>query len=204
LAPRRIHDPRVLRAMQTVPRHRFVPPDLQERAYADCPLPIGEHQTISQPYIVALMTELLTLKGTEKVLEIGTGSGYQAAILGKLAQEVHTVERHASLAKRAEDVLRELGCENVHVHHADGSSGLPEHAPYEGVIVTAAAPEVPKILLDQLADGGVLVIPVGGYYGQTLQRWERIGESFTYDDIAPVAFVPLRGQMGWGDGEWGI
>jgi len=198
---RDIRDPRVLNVLRTVPRHRFVPHRERHLAYTDGPLLIGHNQTISQPYIVALMTELLDLKGDELVLEVGTGSGYQAAILGLLAREVHTIERHTELAARAQGVLEELGLENVHVHIGDGSAGLPEFAPYQAVLVTAAAPSVPQPLLGQLADNGRLVLPVGSLGGQVLERWVRSGKEFSHLVITGVAFVPLRGQYGW-DEEW--
>jgi protein-L-isoaspartate(D-aspartate) O-methyltransferase len=195
---RGIHDPLVLEAMQRVPRHCFVPDEYLDRAYQDCPLPIGSGQTISQPYIVALMSETLALKGNEKVCEIGTGSGYQAAILAKLAGEVHTIERHPSLAEQARRVLGNLGYNNVCIHVGDGSKGLPEYAPYQAIIVTASAPKVPKPLLEQLDEGGRLILPVGDRWGgQTLQLWERHGEKFDYEAILAVAFVPLRGEYGW-------
>jgi len=199
---RDIYDERVLEAMRKVPRHRFVPPEHWHLAYADCPLPIGQSQTISQPYIVSLMTELLLLGGNEVILEIGTGSGYQAAILSLLAREVYTIERHQHLATQAAEVLAELGLTNVHVHVGDGSLGWPEHAPYDGVIATAAAPRVPKPLLEQLADGGRLVIPVGGRGGQYLERWLRQGEKFKHEQGVPVAFVPLLGEYGWQETSW--
>ena len=199
---RHIYDERVLEAMRKVPRHRFVPPEHWHLAYADCPLPIGQNQTISQPYIVSLMTELLLLGGNEVILEIGTGSGYQAAILSLLAREVYTIERHQHLATQAAEVLAELGLTNVHVHVGDGSLGWPEHAPYDGVIATAAAPRVPKPLLEQLADGGRLVIPVGGRGGQYLERWLRQGEKFKHEQGVPVAFVPLLGEYGWQETSW--
>jgi protein-L-isoaspartate(D-aspartate) O-methyltransferase len=198
---RDIRDPRVLNALRTVPRHRFVPHRDRHLAYTDGPLLIGHNQTISQPYIVALMTALLELKGDEMVLEVGTGSGYQAAILGLLAREVHTIERHTELAERAQGVLEESGLENVHVHIGDGSAGLPEFAPYQAILVTAAAPSVPQPLFDQLADHGRLVLPVGSLGGQVLERWVRCGKEFNHRVITGVAFVPLRGQYGW-EGEW--
>ncbi|MDI6694388.1 MAG: protein-L-isoaspartate(D-aspartate) O-methyltransferase [Anaerolineales bacterium] len=196
---RGVRDPRVLEAMREVPRHCFVPPEYRYLAYTDGPLPIGSGQTISQPYIVALMTELLRLKGHEKVLEVGAGSGYQAAILSRLAREVHTIERHANLARQAARILSDLGLENVHVHIGDGTLGLPEHAPYDGILVTAAAPQVPGALLQQLADGGRMVIPVGGRGGQVLEVWTREGERYDYESVLPVAFVPLVGEQGWKD-----
>ena len=199
---RGIRDPRLLEAMRSIPRHLFVPAGEAERAYNDGPLQIGSGQTISQPYIVAVMTDLLELKGEESVLEVGTGSGYQAAVLGKMARSVHTVERYAGLARQAEAVLRRIGLTDVAVHVGDGSQGWPQGAPYDGILVTAAAPSVPRALLEQLADGGRLVIPVGGQNGQDLQRWQRVGERFEQESIFPVVFVPLRGESGWGEDEW--
>ena len=199
LASRNIRDHRVLSAMRAVPREQFVPPEHRYLAYADGPLPIGQGQTISQPYIVALMTQLLELQGDEIVLEIGTGSGYQAAVLARIASSVHTIERHASLAHSAEQALSQLGMENVQVHIGDGTQGLPELAPFEAIIVTAAAPEVPQPLLAQLAEGGRLVIPVGGRRGQYLQRWRRHADEFKSEMLEPVAFVPLLGEHGWED-----
>lgn len=196
---RGVRDPRVLEAMRTIPRHRFVDPEYQEYAYEDGPLPIGSGQTISQPYIVALMTDLLKLTGSEKVLEVGTGSGYQAAVLGQLACEVHTIERHAGLARFAARLLEDLKLENVHVHVGDGSLGLPEYAPFDRIIVTAAAPRVPQALKDQLADGGCMVIPVGRRGEQWLERWVRQGDTLDFDAVLPVAFVPLIGEQGWED-----
>lgn len=201
ISRRDVTDPRVLEAMRTVPRHLFVSPDLRHLAYADAPLPIGHHQTISQPYIVALMTQLLELDGDETVLEIGTGSGYQAAILSRLAKEVYTLERIPELAQSASERMKELGFLNVEVIEADGTNGLPEHAPYQGIIVTAAAPRVPSPLKTQLGEGGRLVIPVGARAGQILERWTRKGEDFSQDRIAPVAFVPLVGDHGWNEEE---
>jgi protein-L-isoaspartate(D-aspartate) O-methyltransferase len=200
LESRDIHDQRVLEAMRQVPRHRFVPPEHRHLAYADGPLPIGSEQTISQPYIVALMTQLLGLQGEEKVLEIGTGSGYQAAVLAHLAAEVHTIELHDSLAKQAESTLKSLGLNNVHVHVGDGSKGWPEAAPYQGIIVTAGAPDVPRPLLTQLDEGGRLVVPVGSRGGQFLERWIRQDSEYRREQIAPVAFVPLFGKHGWEGG----
>ncbi|HEX7973609.1 MAG TPA: protein-L-isoaspartate(D-aspartate) O-methyltransferase [Anaerolineales bacterium] len=199
LRGRDIDDPRVLDAMSLVPRHVFVLPEHRSLAYADGPLPIGANQTISQPYIVALMTQLLELRGDETVLEVGTGSGYQAAVLAYLARRVHTIERHDSLARLAARILADLGLDNVTVHVGDGSRGLPEFAPYQAILVTAAAPQVPPALFDQLDEAGRLVIPVGGQRGQTLERWLRKGEDFIYEPISPVAFVPLLGDFGWQD-----
>lgn len=199
LASRNIRDARVLSAMRSVPREKFVPPENRHLAYADGPLPIGQSQTISQPYIVALMTQLLELTGNENVLEVGTGSGYQAAVLSHLARSVHTIERHAPLARHAERILAHLGLENIHVHIGDGTQGLPEAAPFDAIIVTAAAPEVPRPLLKQLAESGRLVIPVGGRRGQYLERWHREGDRYQSEMLEPVAFVPLLGKHGWED-----
>jgi protein-L-isoaspartate(D-aspartate) O-methyltransferase len=199
---RGVHDERVLAAMLSVPRWDFVPAELRGSATEDCPLPIGNGQTISQPYIVALMTELLHLNWEETVLEVGTGSGYQAAILSLLAKEVHTMEYLPSLAEHAAERLANLEYANVHVHTGDGSMGLAAFAPYEGILVTAACPQPPAALLDQLADGGRLILPVGGHSGQMLQCWEKRGNSFEHEDILPVAFVPLRGSFGWKESEW--
>lgn len=204
LAERHIADPAVLQAMREVPRHRFVPPEYRHLAYSDGPLPIGSGQTISQPYIVALMTQMLRLEGHERVLEVGTGSGYQAAILAHLAGHVHSIERHAKLAEGARAVLQDLGLANVTVHIGDGSLGLPELAPFQAILVTAAAPETPKVLLEQLDQGGRLVVPVGGRMSQFLERWERSGASFEQDVGVPVAFVPLRGQYGWKKNGWEV
>jgi protein-L-isoaspartate(D-aspartate) O-methyltransferase len=197
LIERGIRDKRVLDAMGRVPREMFVPRQYSHLAYADGPLPIKERQTISQPYIVALMTELLQLKGMENVLEVGTGSGYQAAVLACLAQQVHSMERYRSLAEEAAEKLMKLEVDNVSVHVGDGSLGWPEAAPYHSILVTAAAPRTPQPLLDQLVDGGRLVIPVGGAGNQVLESWERHGSYFDHDAILPVAFVPLRGRYGW-------
>ena len=199
---RGIHDARLLNAMRIVPRHLFVPKEKQSLAYEDFPLSIGHGQTISQPFIVALMTELLELSGTENVLEIGTGSGYQAALLSQLAATVHTIERHVELAQHAREVLQSMEVENVSVHQGDGSEGWPQAAPYDAIIVTAAAPRTPPPLLDQLAEGGRLVIPVGDRFMQDLQVWKRHGAEFSTRNNIPVAFVPLRGKYGWDEKEW--
>jgi protein-L-isoaspartate(D-aspartate) O-methyltransferase len=199
---RGIREQRLLEALQQIPRHVFVPKSLHYLAYTDGPLPIGDGQTISQPYIVALMTDLLKLKGDEVVLEIGTGSGYQAAILAKLAKHIYTIERNAQLANKARQTLDSLGLDNISVIVGDGSLGLPEHAPYQGIVVTAAAPEAPPPLLDQLDDGGRLVIPIGAEYGQYLHVYVRSGERYESRPITPVAFVPMRGKYGWSKSEW--
>jgi protein-L-isoaspartate(D-aspartate) O-methyltransferase len=199
---RGLYNKRLLNAMRSVPRHDFVPPRDQSRAYDDGPLPIGNSQTISQPYIVALMTSLLTLEGKESVLEVGTGSGYQAAILAKMAAVVHTVERIPELAESARRVLQELEIQNVHVHSGDGSLGWQKAAPYQAIMVTAAAPKVPEPLLQQLDQGGKLVVPVGPRWGQNLEVWERNEDNFDRRNLIPVSFVPLRGAHGWHDNEW--
>lgn len=202
IARRGLRSPRLLEAFRKVPRHSFVLLECQKNAYDDGPLPIGLGQTISQPYIVALMTNLLQLEGNETVLEIGTGSGYQAAILGELAQTVHSIERHLTLADRASQLLAGLGYANIFCHCSDGTLGWSAAAPYQGILVTAAAPTPPQPLLDQLADEGKLVIPVGNHFGQELQLWQRHGSRFEPETIIPVTFVPLRGIYGWTDEDW--
>ena len=199
---RGIRDPLVLEAMRAIPRHLFVPPDQRHWSYADCALPIDMQQTISQPYIVALMTELMQLQGNETVLEIGTGSGYQAAVLSQIAVQVHSIERHAPLAQAARDILASLKISNVQIHTGDGTLGLQEFAPYQAIMVTAAAPKAPKPLLDQLVDGGRLVIPVGGKGSQRLQVWQRKDAKFRHKTITAVAFVPLLGDEGWQEKDW--
>jgi len=197
---RGIRDERVLKAMETIPRHLFVDEGLIEQAYSDSPLPIGEHQTISQPYIVALMTEALELKGGEKVLEIGTGSGYQTAILADLADRVFSIERVASLAARARKILDKLNFYNVAIRVGDGSYGWREESPFDGIIVTAAAPDVPRHLLDQLAVGGRMVIPIGGREVQTLYQLIRSRENpqeIIKEDLGGCRFVSLIGESGW-------
>jgi protein-L-isoaspartate(D-aspartate) O-methyltransferase len=197
ISRRGLHDPRLLATLSDVPRHLFVPDPSLLAAYEDCPLPIGFGQTISQPYIVALMTSLLELRSDACVLEVGTGSGYQAAILGRLTREVHTVELVPQLAVAAEERLKQLEYTNVFVHLGDGSLGWPAAAPYAGIIVAAAAPAVPAPLLEQLADGGRLVIPVENGEGYQLLKVEtRRGNDTLEETITSVAFVPLRGQYG--------
>ena len=199
LVPRGISDERVLQVMREVPRHRFVPPDSQNAAYNDNPLPIGCNQTISQPYIVAYMTEMLQLKPEDRVLEIGTGSGYQAAVLSRLARQVYTIERIEELAGRARQALKDLGYENIQFRIGDGSCGWPEAGPYDAIIVTAAAPEVPPPLIDQLAPGASLVAPVGSTGYQDLVRLVKRGGRTHSEHLTPVAFVPLVGEHGWKD-----
>ena len=196
---RGIHSQLVLDAMRAVPREDFLPQHHREFAYEDAPLPIAEGQTISQPYIVALMTEALALKGGEKVLEIGTGSGYAAAVLAQIAAEVYTVERIRQLADTAATLLSDLGYTNVHVQHGDGTRGWEDHAPYDAIVVTAGGPEVPESLRSQLKIGGRLVIPVGA--DPRLQELVRVTrtseEQYKTDNIADVRFVPLLGEQGW-------
>ena len=197
---RGIRDERVLEAMLAIPRHSFVPPDQEHLAYIDAPLPIGSKQTISQPYIVALMTELLSLKGEETVLEIGTGSGYQTAILAYLSKKVISVERIPELAEKARSLLQAQHLDNIEVIEGDGSCGVAEQAPYQAIIVTAAAPEVPDPLKDQLDNGGRLVVPVGSRAGQILELWVREGQELVCKKLTPVAFVPLIGEHAWPQG----
>ncbi len=193
-----VSDPLVLEAMLKVPRHLFVEEALQAQAYGDYPLPIGERQTISQPFMVGYMTAALALKGDEKVLEIGTGSGYQAAVLGSICRKVFSVERIAPLARRARQTLDALGYGNVHIRLSDGTRGWEEEAPFDDIMVTAGAPSVPQDYLDQLALGGRLVIPVGDLGSQVLKRVTRLGESrFHEEDLLGCRFVPLIGQSGW-------
>ena len=197
LIGRGIRDRRVLDAMGKVPRHLFVEEALRSRAYGDYPLPIGEKQTISQPYMVALMTESLELKGNEKVLEIGTGSGYQSAVLAELCEKVYSVERIKSLAVKARDRLDSLGYLNIAIKIFDGTYGWIEHAPYDAIIVTAGAPDIPKSLIDQLAVGGRMVIPIGDEFSQTLVKLEKGRDGITTTNICGCVFVKLVGNQGW-------
>jgi protein-L-isoaspartate(D-aspartate) O-methyltransferase len=199
LARRGIADERVLAAFRRVPREAFVRPDLSGSAYADNPLPIGEGQTISQPYVVALMAEAAKIGPDARVLEVGAGSGYAAAILAELAKEVVTVERHASLAEDATLVLAGLGYRNVLVIHGDGSRGFPERAPYDAILVAAGAPAPPGSLKEQLAEGGRLVIPVSVDSHQDLKVITRRGDTFEEENLGAVRFVPLLGEEGWGE-----
>ena len=188
----------VLRAMSRVPREAFLPESLRESAYEDSPLPIDERQTISQPYIVAFMTDALQLGGGERVLEVGTGSGYAAAILAEIAAEVYTVERLESLARQSRALLQQLGYRNIRVIHGDGTRGWPEAAPYDAIVVAAGGPVVPDSLKDQLAVGGRLVIPVGDNFVQTLVRVTRLSEAdYREEQLTGVRFVPLVGEEGW-------
>jgi len=189
----------VIDAFLKVPRHLFVPGEYRDESYADHPLPIGRGQTISQPYIVALMTELLELKESSRVLEIGTGSGYQAAILSEICGEVYTIERDRTLSDRAKDLLAQLGYAGVRMRVGDGTRGWEEEGPFDGILVTAAAPDIPEPLKTQLAEGGRLVIPVGSAFGQLLVRLVKEGEDFRTESICGCVFVPLIGEHGWSD-----
>jgi protein-L-isoaspartate(D-aspartate) O-methyltransferase len=199
IAGRGVRSEKVLNAMRKVPRERFLPKGQGVWAYDDAPLPIGDGQTISQPYIVAYMTEALALDGGEKVLEIGTGSGYAAAVLAEIAADVYTIERIDGLAIMARTILDNLGYQNVHVRQGDGTLGWPEHAPFDGIVVTAGGPDVPDTLKDQLKIGGRLVMPIGkSTWYQELVRVTRITEAeFDTEDLVPVRFVPLIGEEGW-------
>ena len=192
-----IVDARVLHAMRRVPRELFVPDSERSAAYYDGAMPIGEGQTISQPFVVAFMTERLRLGGQETALEIGTGSGYQTAVLSLLAAEVYTVERIATLSRRAQETLAHFGAGNVHFQVGDGSLGWPEHGPYDAILVTCAAPAVPQPLVQQLADGGRMIVPVGPRGYQDLVLVRKTGQQVAQERLSPVAFVPLIGEHGW-------
>ena len=192
-----IHDLSVLHAIDEVPRHLFIPTGVRHRAYEDSALPIGNGQTISQPSIHARYLELLGLTGNERVLEIGTGSGYQTALLCKLASQVFSIERIAPLLDRAREILQQVGCTNVSFMLGDGTLGWPDYAPYDAILVGAAAPEIPPAYIEQLADGGRLLIPLGGRDEQTLHLFTRKGDTLDQKDIAPVRFVPLVGKYSW-------
>ena len=194
---RGIKEPKVLQAMRKVPRHLFVESALADRAYEDGPLPIGEKQTISQPYMVALMTEALELTGNEKVLEIGTGSGYQTSVLAEIALNVFSVEKIRSLAVRTRAILDELGYYNVAIHVGDGTLGWSEHAPFDAIVVTAGSPGLPQPLLEQLNVGGRLVIPLGDEQSQLLKRVRRTATGFEEEQLGECRFVKLWGKYGW-------
>jgi len=199
LVRRGIKDPEVLEAFYKVERHKFVPQDLVSCAYADFPVSIGEGQTISQPYIVALMTESLKLSEKEKVLEVGTGSGYQAAILAELAKEVYSMERFGSLAQKARLLLGELGYTNVKIREGDGTLGWPEEMPFDRIIITAASPRIPLPLTEQLADNGKMILPLGESFSQMLTLIEKKGQKLSMQEICGCVFVPLVGKFGWVD-----
>jgi len=199
LVARGIKDPRVIQTMRKVPRHLFVETALADRAYDDGPLPIGKRQTISQPYMVGLMTEALELKGNEKVLEVGTGSGYQTAILAELCLNVFSIEKIRSFAVRARAILDGLGYYNIAIHVGDGTLGWSEHAPFDAVIVTAGSPGVPQPLVEQLAVGGRLVIPLGDQQSQVLKRIRRTASGLEEEPLEECRFVKLWGKYGWAD-----
>jgi len=201
LRARNITDPDVLQAMAQIPRHRFIPEDGRHLAYEDRALPIGFDQTISQPYMVALMTEKLQVEPGLRVLEIGTGFGYQTAVLARLAREVFTVERLPELSLRAQEVLAQLGLLNIHFNIDDGTLGWPDHAPFDRILVTAGAPDLPTSLVDQLADGGLLVIPVGPEDAQTLLRVRKSGRELHREPIIACRFVKLFGRQGWSESD---
>ncbi len=199
IVARGIRDPRVIAALKKIPRHLFVEEALQAQAYNDRPLPIGEKQTISQPYMVALMTEALQLTGKERVLEIGAGSGYQTAVLAEVAKSVFSIERILALALRARKLLQDLGYGNAEIKFSDGTQGWIEESPFDGIIVTAGAPDVPQPLVEQLAKGGRLVIPVGDAYVQDLLRITKTEEGTQREDLGGCRFVKLIGRFGWTD-----
>ncbi|MCX5679931.1 MAG: protein-L-isoaspartate(D-aspartate) O-methyltransferase [Candidatus Omnitrophica bacterium] len=199
LLPRGIRSGLVIDAFKSVPRHDFVLPKYLDDAYSDYPLPIGSGQAISQPYMVALMTQCLALKGGERVLEVGTGSGYQTAILSRIVKEVYSVERFASLVTVAEARMKRLGYANFTIKVGDGTMGWEEHAPYDGIVVTAGAPGIPSDLLKQLKDGGRLVIPLGGEFSQVLTVAEKRGADIETTEICKCVFVPLVGKEGWSE-----
>ncbi len=197
IAARGVRDKRVLDVMEKVPRHLFIEKSFRDKAYGDHPLPIGENQTISQPYMVALMTELLELQGTEKVLEIGTGSGYQSAVLSRLANSVTTIERIQSLSESAHITLDSLGMSNVNFKVLDGTLGWKKEAPFDAIIVTAGSPDIPECYLRQLSQGGRLVIPIGDEFSQTLYRFRKTGKDIKKERITGCVFVRLIGKHGW-------
>lgn len=200
---RGIKDPRVLAAMRLIPRDAFVTAGDEAEAYQDRPLPIGHQQTISQPYIVAYMSEQLHIQPEDTVLDIGTGSGYQAAIFSRLAKHVYTIEYVSALAKKAAKLFEHLHYENITVIEGDGSAGLPQHAPFDVILAAASAPSVPEPLLEQLSPGGRMILPIGNRDFQVLRLVTKQSDGRTeYDDLIQVVFVPLRGQFGWKEGDW--
>ena len=199
LRKRGIYDQRVLKTMQRIPRHLFLAEGKRPLAYTDGPVQIGYGQTLSQPYMAALMSQSLALQGNEKVLEIGTGSGYQTAVLMELADELYTIERIGSLAAQAEEVLRRLGYSRFHLRVGDGTAGWPEAAPFDAIMVTAGAPHIPETLVAQLNEGGRLVLPVGSRFSQTLYTCTKRGDGYVQEESTPCVFVPLIGTHGWQD-----
>lgn len=197
LVSRGISEAKVLDAFRRVPRHEFVPQSSRAFAYDDCALPIGQGQTISQPYMVAVMTEKLGLSGQEKVLEVGSGSGYQAAILAELCNKVYTIERLPDLSQKAAEIVKSLGNDNVEFIVGDGTEGYATAAPYDAIIVTAGCPGAPQPLLEQLKDGGRLVLPIGNAFQQILTTLTKQGDKFTSEESVPCVFVPLLGKYGW-------
>jgi protein-L-isoaspartate(D-aspartate) O-methyltransferase len=197
LIPRGIRNSRVLDAMRRVPRHLFMDESMWNKGYDDMALPIGEGQTISQPYMVAIMSELLDLKGDEAVLEIGTGSGYQAAILAELSRDVYTVERIQALSEKAGEVLETLGYKNVHRKVGDGTLGWPEAAPFDRIVITAGAPQIPGPIVEQLAEGGMILAPIGDRFSQQLLKTTKRKEKLSQEYHTPCVFVPLVGKYGW-------
>jgi protein-L-isoaspartate(D-aspartate) O-methyltransferase len=197
LVARDISDQKVINAFYKVPRHEFVPREFVSRSYGDFPIAIGCNQTISQPYIVALMTQALELKGDEKILEVGAGSGYQTAILAEICKEVYSVERIPTLANRATGLLDKLGYTNIKIKVGDGTEGWREFSPFDGITVTAASPEIPACLIEQLSIGGRMIIPIGGHFSQMLTLVQRKEDGFVTRDICGCTFVPLVGKYGW-------
>jgi len=199
LESRGVNDPLILEAMRTVPRHKFMPKNVQDMAYEDRPLPIGQGQTISQPFIVGFMTQALRLRGGEKVLEIGTGWGYQAAVLSRIAAKVYTIECISNLAQKAKEIFAELNYTNIWTKIGDGTEGWEENSPYHGIIATASGPHVPEVFKNQLKIGGNIVMPVGAYrYGQQVVRVTKgVGDHYHEEKLLDVAFVPLIGKYGW-------
>jgi protein-L-isoaspartate(D-aspartate) O-methyltransferase len=197
LVARQIRDARLLEAMRKIPRHLFVPDEIKAHAYEDRPLPIGQDQTISQPYMVALMVQALELTGSEKVLEIGTGSGYETAILAELCSEVFSIERLAELADQAQALLRALGYRKVRIKVGDGTLGWEEHAPYDAIVISASSPQIPRPLLEQLEPGGAFVLPIGEEQLQSLVRLRKTNEGIREEYLGECRFVKLKGAFGW-------
>ncbi|MGH7825727.1 MAG: protein-L-isoaspartate(D-aspartate) O-methyltransferase [Candidatus Binatia bacterium] len=197
LAARQIRDPKVIEAMRAVPRHLFVPDEVKSNAYEDRPLPIGKDQTISQPYMVALMVQALELNGNEKVLEIGTGSGYETAILAELSAQVFSIERLEDLAARAQTLLAALGYQNIRIKVGDGTLGWQEHAPYDAIVITASSPQIPRPLIEQLHPNGIFILPMGEEQLQSLVRLRKSKDGIREEYLGECRFVKLRGAYGW-------